>query len=153
MAQVDTGLPWQLKIHGEGPERTRLEDLIASLGLDAQIALRGYTTEPLAALREADIFVLPSRHEGLGNALIEALACGIQVVASDCPHGPREILKGGRLGLLVPPENPSALAAAISSILTGGNHVDPELLRNRAQDFTVAVSYAHWLEVLKATST
>lgn len=151
MAQIPTNYHWQLDIYGEGPERSALEALIAQFSLVGRVRLCGYTPYPFSVLCNADVFVLPSRREGFGNVLIEAMACGLQVVSSDCPQGPREILRDGRLGLLVRPEDPSALAAAISCVLTGGHYIDPELLQNRARDFTVAASYAHWRELLNAT--
>lgn len=148
MAQVPRDLPWTLEIHGEGPERTRLLALITRLGLGDRICLPGHAADPFAVLGGADLFVLPSRCEGLGNALVEAMACGAQVVASDCRHGPREILEDGRWGQLVPPEDPQALAAAIKKVLVGNERREPRQLVARARQFMVSVSCTRWRAAL-----
>jgi glycosyltransferase involved in cell wall biosynthesis len=148
MDQVPSDIPWTLEIHGEGPERFRLHALIARLGLGHRICLPGHAADPFAVLEGADLFVLPSRREGLGNVLVEAMACGAQVVASDCRHGPREILEDGRWGQLVPPEDPQALATAIEKVLAGNERREPSQLIARARQFTVSVSYAQWRAAL-----
>lgn len=140
---------WQLDIWGEGPERDRLEGLIASYGLGSVLRLRGHTDEPLDVLRRADLFVLPSRHEGLPTVLVEALACQCQIVAADCIHGPREILMNGRLGRLVPVEDVDSLADAIEAVRRGQSRTDPSLLLTRARDFTTKAAYAKWLGLLQ----
>ncbi|MEM7567531.1 MAG: glycosyltransferase, partial [Pseudomonadota bacterium] len=76
-------------------------------------------------------------HEGFGNAIVEAMACGVPVVASDAPHGPREILGGGRWGRLVPVRDPAALASAIAETLLD-RAIDTGPARERAHNFTVA---------------
>jgi glycosyltransferase involved in cell wall biosynthesis len=68
-------------------------------------------------MARAAVFVLSSAWEGLGNVLIEALACGCPVVSTDCPHGPSEILEKGRYGALVPVGDPQELAHAIVAAL------------------------------------
>jgi glycosyltransferase involved in cell wall biosynthesis len=142
----------QLKIYGEGVERARLAALIDTLGLQANVRLMGQTTEPLRVMSQAELLVFPSRHEGFGVALIEALACARQIVASDCTHGPAEILAQGRYGQLVPPENVDALAQAIIAALEGRIHFAPELLRQRAQEFSAEAAYASYLDVLRETA-
>ncbi len=107
----------RLLILGEGGERSVLEQQRHRLGLDEVVEMPGYVSNPLPYMANADVFVLSSRWEGLGNVLIEALACGARVVATDCPSGPREILEQGRYGRLVPPEDPTALAKALVTAL------------------------------------
>ena len=72
---------------------------------------------PFAWFKRASLLVCSSVYEGLGNAIIEALACGTPVVSTDCPYGPREILAGGRFGALVPTGDAAAMAAAIAVAL------------------------------------
>jgi len=138
-----------LEISGAGAERGRLQALIDELGLRDEVRLVGATLDPLAVLASADLFVFPSRHEGFGVALVEALACGRQIVASDCPHGPAEILQRGELGQLVPPEDPAALARAIGRSLSGEVYFDPARLRLRAGDFTAEAAVRRWLALLQ----
>ncbi len=107
----------RLVILGEGPARDSLEDQAAALGLSADVDLVGSVPDVLPWARRASLYVLSSRYEGLPNVLIEALAAGVPVVATDCPSGPREILEGGRLGPLVPVDDAEALAAAMEQAL------------------------------------
>jgi glycosyltransferase involved in cell wall biosynthesis len=116
-----------LTIWGEGPERPALERRVAALGLGDLVRLPGITARPGAWVEEADLFVLSSRHEGFANALAEAAGAGIPCVSFDCRFGPRDILDDGRGGLLVPPEDVAALAAAIERALG-----DPALRRRLA---------------------
>lgn len=107
----------RLVVFGEGSQRSRLLDLAAELGVSKRFDLPGHTDNPFAHLARADLFLLTSRFEGSPNALIEALAVGTPVVATDCPSGPREILDDGRFGRLVPVGDHRALATAITETL------------------------------------
>ena len=109
--------PVRLLILGEGEERPALEALIGQLGLEQEVSLPGFVANPYAYMAHASLFVLSSRWEGLPTVLIEALYCGLPVVATDCPSGPREILQGGRHGQLVPVGDVDALAQAIERAL------------------------------------
>jgi glycosyltransferase involved in cell wall biosynthesis len=106
-----TDLLWQ--IVGVGPKETALRDDIEARGLTAHVQFAGTVANPFPWYRAADLFVLPSRTEGLPNVLIEALACGTPVIATDCNSGPREILDNGRYGALTPVREPAALAEAV----------------------------------------
>ena len=128
--------PARLLILGEGPLRGALEALAAALGLTDDVSLPGFDRNPFAAMRAADVFALSSRWEGLPTALIEALACGVPVVATDCPSGPFEVLKGGSLGRLTGLADPAGLALATLQTL---DDPGPRAARTeRAQDYTVA---------------
>lgn len=103
----------RLLILGEGPERRRLESLVAELGLDGRVDMPGFDSNPFAYMSRSDLYALTSRREGLPGALIQALACGLPAVSTDCRSGPREVLENGSLGALVPVGDFEALAEAM----------------------------------------
>jgi glycosyltransferase involved in cell wall biosynthesis len=107
----------RLLILGEGSQKAVLEAEIARLGIGDCVALAGFRDNAMAYMRRADLFVLTSDFEGLSNVLIEAMAVGCPVVSTDAPHGPREVLQGGRYGRLVPVGDVGALAAAMRQAL------------------------------------
>jgi glycosyltransferase involved in cell wall biosynthesis len=115
----------QLIILGEGPLRSELLQLAQSLGLEQDVSLPGFVQNPYPLISQADVFVLSSTLEGLGNVLIEALACNCPVVSTDCPGGPREILDGGQYGHLTPVGDHAAMAEAILSVLSGDKRLAP----------------------------
>lgn len=106
-----------LIIVGEGRCRQSLETLAGALGIRDDVRFTGHLANPYPYLRGADVFAHSSRWEGLGIVLVEALALGTPVVATDCPSGPAEILDGGRLGRLVPVGDAAAMASALQATL------------------------------------
>lgn len=116
-ARVRQARSVRLLILGEGEERAALEGLVSEFGLQPDIGLPGYVPNPYPYMVRSSLFVLSSRWEGLPGVLIEALYCGVPLIATDCPSGPREILAGGQYGLLIPPGDPEALSAAIEAAL------------------------------------
>jgi glycosyltransferase involved in cell wall biosynthesis len=135
----------RLIILGEGEDRPILERLVRELGLQEWVALPGFVENPYAWMRRAAVFVLSSRWEGLPTVLIEAMACGTPVVATDCPSGPREILEGGKWGKLVPVGDAVGLAEAICQTLKEGS---PSDLSIRASDFSLERAVESYLQVL-----
>src|SRR5690606_31705148 len=119
---------------GHGPLRNELETQIGNLGLQGHVAMPGFVDTPFAHLASAALFVLSSRHEGFGNVIAEALACGTPVVSTDCKHGPAEILDGGRFGALVPVGDTPAMASAIVDALD--RDWDRNALRARGARFS-----------------
>ncbi len=111
------GVRARLVILGEGHQRTTLENLARELGVDNDLALLGFVTNPYAYLSRATIFALSSLYEGLPNVLIEAAGLNIPIVAMDCPSGPREILLDGKAGLLVALGDVAGLAQAMKVLI------------------------------------
>jgi len=126
----------RLMILGAGPMRQELEALAGSLGIAKHVEFLGFVENPLPYMREADAFVLSSRSEGFGNVLVEALGCGTPIVSTNCPHGPAAILAHGEYGILVPPQDPAALAEGLGRILHERVRWPAERLRARANEFT-----------------
>lgn len=141
---------WRLDIYGGGAEHDGLVALINGFGLESRIFLRGHTDNPYRVLDEADWLIMPSRFEGFGVVLVEAMARGVPALASDCPHGPREILDDGRFGILVPPDQADVLAAAIRDAVDGRHEFDASMLRDRARRFSVSQSVEKWASVLES---
>jgi glycosyltransferase involved in cell wall biosynthesis len=108
---------WRLVISGEGPQRALLESQVSELGLDSSVSLSGRTSNVNSVLAEAAVFVLSSRYEGFPNALLEAMASGCACVATDCDSGPSDLLQNGDVGLLVPVDDPNALAEAMMRLM------------------------------------
>jgi glycosyltransferase involved in cell wall biosynthesis len=133
-------------IIGEGRDRPELQRLAIQEGIDDRVEMIGFKGNPYAYLRHASLFVLSSAWEGSPNALTEALALGIPVVATDCPSGPREILDGGRIAPLVAVGDHEALAAAMIRVL--GDPPTPELMAAAASGYTMAISSRRYLDVL-----
>lgn len=109
----------RLIIFGEGSMHQELTTKIQGANLQDAIDLAGFTNTPMEQMRAAHAFVLSSRFEGFGLVLVEALYSGTNVISTDCPYGPAELLENGRYGTLVPVEDAKALAAAIIDSLDG----------------------------------
>jgi GalNAc-alpha-(1->4)-GalNAc-alpha-(1->3)-diNAcBac-PP-undecaprenol alpha-1,4-N-acetyl-D-galactosaminyltransferase len=120
-----------LIIVGDGPLRNELEDLANKLELDHSVQFTGVIDNSANVLGEADIFALSSEYEGFPNALLEAMACGVAVISFDCPSGPRNIIRHGIDGLLVPPLDVTALAKSMDRLLS--NQTERQRLAENAR--------------------
>jgi glycosyltransferase involved in cell wall biosynthesis len=115
-------MTWPLTLVGDGPERPALERQVRDRRLAERVRFMGYRSDPQTFLQQAAVFVLPSRFEGMPNALLEAMAAGLAVVVTDASPGPLEVVDDGVTGLVVPSQAPQALAAALERLA-----VDPAL--------------------------
>jgi glycosyltransferase involved in cell wall biosynthesis len=136
----------RLIILGEGSREAELHRLVEKLGIEEHVVFPGFVTNPWAYVARARVFVLSSIHEGLGNVLIEAMACGTPIVSTDCPAGPSEILQAGRYGPLVPVGDPTALAGAIGEALD--RPVDRATLQERARFFSIDAATLGYLNAM-----
>ena len=144
----------RLVILGEGPERPVLARLAAALGIEERVWFAGYDPNPFPYMARCSVFVLASRFEGLPGALIQAMACGAPVVATDCPAGPSEIVSEGVDGFLVPVDDLPTMVARVAALLDDGE------LRSRlgresqraAQRFTPQATLDGYLDALRGRS-
>jgi glycosyltransferase involved in cell wall biosynthesis len=136
-------------VGAEGPESRRLREILSELVLEPHARLLGYRADVPEILAAADAFVLPSFYEGLPGAVIEAMALGLPIVASDIA-AVREVVAGGRNGVLVPPGDPEALADALLALID--DPVTADALGRTAREsfeseFTLEDSIAQWIEL------
>jgi glycosyltransferase involved in cell wall biosynthesis len=142
----------RLLLLGSGPLRARLGALAEDLGLRDAVDFLGFQDNPLPYFRRADAFVLSSYAEGFGNVLVEAMGCGTPVIATNCEHGPAEILDAGRYGMLVEPRNAQALADAMGRVTELGDLWPRTVLEARASVFSTTTCTAAFLDLLKSVT-
>jgi len=137
----------RLMILGEGSQRRQLQDLANELGISADLCMPGFEENPFQYMAACRVFILSSAWEGFGNVLVEALACGAQIVATDCPSGPAEILEHGKYGKLVPVADPTSMASALEAAMD--QPILASTLRSRAADFSVEAAASAYLAALR----
>ncbi|MCP5315572.1 MAG: glycosyltransferase [Chromatiaceae bacterium] len=143
-ARVRATRPCRLMILGRGNARDRLLALAGELGVSEDFALPGFVRAPYAWMAHANLFAFTSRWEGLGFVIIEALAVGTPVVATDCPSGPREILANGSYGELVAVDDDAALARAMLATLDAPPA--REFLQNAARPYEIEAATNAYLD-------
>lgn len=150
-ARVVAAYPHHVLLLNDGPEEEALRSLARTLGVESTVHFVG-PVPPLAVVARADLFCLPSRHEGLPLALLEAVALGVPCVAADCSDGVRAALDGGRVGDLVPVDDVAALSEALERHLRA-----PATLRAKAalgpghaKGFDGSVMARDWLTALES---
>lgn len=149
-AYLSGGGSGKLVLVGFGRDTAALHARAGELGLCDHVVFRGYLANPFPQLAAATAFVLSSEQEGFGLAMAEAMALDVPVISTDCPGGPREILRGGRAGLLVRNHDPEALADAMRRVAR-----DPAYRRSlasagarRVQDFAPSAVGRSWANLL-----
>jgi len=129
----------KLLIIGEGPYEQKIREETALLKLDEDVYMLGFQENPFKYIAKADVFVLSSLSEGLPGAIIEAMTLGVPVISTDCPSGPREIIKNNDNGILIPVGDAHNLASACFSILNDCSLRDRLVAggRERAEYFSI----------------
>jgi glycosyltransferase involved in cell wall biosynthesis len=153
LAEVSKNIDCVLHIVGDGPLMHELRLLADTLGLKERVIFHGHLTSPTEVFKKADIFVLSSRWEGFANVIVEAMSQGLPVIATDCTHGPGEILRGGEFGVLVTPNDVMALANGMIS-LAKDEEMRVDLSRKgriRSQDYSVETICDSWEKLLEET--
>ena len=145
-AKVQQQQPAKLIVLGEGEERCYLESLVKELNITESVALPGFVDNPYIYMAQAAVLVLSSGWEGFGNVLVEAMAVGTPVVATDCPSGPAEILEQGKYGELVPVGDEKRMAEAI--IKTLNNPPERDFLMKRGREFSVEKAVFQYRQLL-----
>ena len=138
--------PAKLVVLGEGPERSALSSLTESLGAADAVDFPGFVTNPFAYMSKASVFALSSLYEGSPNVLVQAMACGSPVVSTDCPNGPREILRNGALGHLVPVGDWRAMGEAILEALD--SPVDSACLIDGTAEYSAERSISRYFDLV-----
>lgn len=124
-AEIHKSFPdYKLVIYGDGEERERLESAAAENGLRDFVCLPGAVRDVMSRVCRSSVFVLSSRYEGMPNALIEAMACGVPCVSTRCKMGPEELIVDGENGLLAPVDDVAAISSAVVKLLTDKNLSD-----------------------------
>jgi len=137
----------RLIILGEGDQRDMLASLVQELDLTDFVDMPGFTGNPYAYMKNADLLALSSKNEGLPTVIIEAMACGCPVVSTDCPVGPSEILQNGEYGTLVPVGDSEALGQAMIEALQQDH--DIRKLQQRAEYFSEDKIIDEYLELFQ----
>ena len=130
---------WPVTLVGDGPEHTALEQQARDLGVSGRMRCLGFRSDPERFLAEAAVFVLPSRFEGMPNALLEAMAAGLAVIVTDASPGPLEMVEPGVSGLVVPSDDPAALAKAMDALAS-----DPERCRRMGAAARTRIGALDW---------
>ena len=138
-----------LTIVGGGPLSEELIALTTKLNVNNSVYFEGFSDNPMHYYQSSDVFVMSSSWEGFGNTVVEALACGLPVISSNCRFGPSEILCDGQFGVLVEPDNKDALASALIEHLNDPQSKlsDRAALIDRARKFSFNSSVQRYLDI------
>jgi glycosyltransferase involved in cell wall biosynthesis len=150
-ARLPAGLGhWRLAVVGSGPEDRVLRAQADRLGIADRVDWYGRCDDPFAFYRHADVFALPSRFEGMPNALLEAMSFGLPAIVADGTPGPLEVVRHGETGLVTRAGDPGALASAITLLATRSDlrRALGDSARREVGRFAMAEAVASWVAVL-----
>jgi glycosyltransferase involved in cell wall biosynthesis len=152
VSHVQTVRPVTLMIVGDGPDYGALQYQAAALGLGQNVIFLGHQKTCYPYLHCVDLFIHTCLFEGFGYTMLEAMAVGTPVIATDCPYGPREIIGQNEFGLLVPPDDSDALAEAILLLLQHSQLREILARRGmeRAKDFSIETTIKQYEAVFKS---
>jgi len=141
----------KLIIIGDGPLREYLENLTREKNLENDILFLGYRQNPFKYIAKSDIFTLSSKYEGLPMVLIEALACGIPIISTNCKTGPKEVLDNGRYGILVKVMDSEDLADKMISLAKNKENLKIYSKKSleRAKFFDISKFFNEWISLLE----
>lgn len=144
----------ELFIIGDGKNRSKLLNYARELKVSDRVEFTGWVDDPSKYLKSSDVFLLSSKYEGFGNVIVEAMSCGLPIISTDCPGGPREILEDGKYGVLVPVGDTRAMADAIYDMISDIDLYSyyREQSLKRAKAFDVRVIGEEYLNYLKRFS-
>ncbi len=137
----------KLVLLGNGPLEEKLKQTAAELDISEYVHFAGFVQNSVAYMKQANLFVMTSLLEGFCNTIVEALYCGLSVVSTDCPSGPREILDNGNYGHLTPVRDAAALASGMISALE--HPFDAQKQKERALCFTVDAICDEYLKLFE----
>ena len=141
----------KLIIRGDGPLRDEIITLIKKLKLENDVIILGLKKNLYKYLAKSDIFVLSSKTEGLPTVLLEALACGVPVISTDCKTGPKEILDNGKYGILARVMDSEDLAKKMIYLAKNEELINTysKLSLKRAEFFNISNSINQWIDLIK----
>lgn len=151
---INRKTPLRLIIIGDGELKEKLKKQAEGLGIKDKVDFLGVKKNPFAYMARCDLFVLSSLYEGLPNVLVEAMALGLPVISTNCPHGPSEIIENGKNGILVPVKDPQAISEAVLKVL-GDNQLKDKLRKEakiRAKDFSLDNMISEYVELFLSLS-
>lgn len=142
---------WKLDIYGEGPDKTHLTEIIHNLHLEDTITLQGYDNNIFCQLASSSMLAVSSIYEGFPLVIIEAMSCGLPVISSDCPCGPKDIIANGKNGFLVPCGNTTTLAERICQLIEDSSLRD-KMGKNAletSKKYTMDQIISIWMDLFK----